>query len=248
MTTTKEELLLALADLTTQVDATDDEDADSVVLRTVLQRVKEMQQRLDINPLRKKDRETLRAKLTTVYRTRYNNYKNGTKVRGEQVRPPATLRVHYTAELEERVSAMCRAMATGHALQCCGVVSPENANGQPCPTLCALDPRDLHPEQFPLDHWFEQDRINEAMRLCLEQVCEGHETYTVAHVRTHYKETPRTEAQRKLHEFVHSHLDIELYRRDLYSVDNLFLRCIACTTASKPTRLHPQPANDRYIL
>ena len=212
----------------------------------------EMDAIMNTHTLDDDEQKDLSKSLKSVIRPRYNNYKNGTKSKGKILKESATLKLHYDNEVDTKVAAMCDSMKNGRSILCSGVSSESEKTGDLCLWSHTLDPHDLHMERFILDHWYEQDKINKTMRECIDRICvsedysEGRGDLTSTYIVKYFHDPCKTTVQKTIMNYLDIHLDLELYRDDLYG-DNLVMRCHECNKLSKSPTKHPKPEVDRYI-
>ncbi len=214
----------------------------------------EMHNITNTRPLTDAEQTKLKKELKKVFQPRYNNYKNGTTSKGRQVQEPATLRFHYTTQLTKKIDDLCEQMKDGRSVLCNGVSSGDSKNDT-CEWSHVINPHELHMENFILDHWYEKEKFNTVMATCLDTICkskyihytEGRGILTAAYIKQHFNDPAETDVQKTIMAYLVKHIDIELYKDDLYG-DNLVLRCQECNKKSKPSTKHPVPSGDRYLL
>ena len=238
-----------------QLDLTDmsNEEKDDSIRISLL--AGDLQKIRTIIPLNDREQIKLKKELKKIIQSRFNNYKNGTKSKGIVVQKPATLRFHYSLQLENWATVMSEQMKNGRSIKCGGVSSPLNKTGTVCAWLHVIAPRGLHMENFVLDHWFEKEKFNAVMSRCIRFICnseddhytEGRDGLTSTYIKQHFCDPATTKTQKKIMDYVMKHINIELYKSDLYG-NNLVLRCQECNKLSKPSSTHPIPDKNRYLL
>lgn len=195
-----------------------------------------------------------RNALSRMIQPRFNNYKMGTKQKTLRI-GNATLRVHYRSYLDQKIDEMCAILGRGESIYCSGISSVENKIGL-CKDYSRLDPHDLRPEEFILDHWLEQVNINECMADNLNTIYERDlkenvlpDLYTPRIIKAHYHEpyTGKISITALIGVYLSTRINLEKYRDDLFG-SNLILRCHTCNKASKSPKMHPEPEPDRYLL
>lgn len=216
--------------------------------------IQELEKVFDENvSLSKTEKEALETTLKKTLQPRFNNYKNGTKQKGTQVKPPATLKIHYRKQLNDRVTSMMNVFSEGKTITCCGISSKDQSTSK-CPECNSLNPRDLKLSNFTLDHYIEQDSVNVTMENCIKSIDDpflkkhGLTNDTIlGFVKKNFKEPPKTELQKELYTLLEKKINLNLYREDLYG-KNLYFRCTQCNTKSKSRKNHPEIKPDRYLL
>lgn len=243
--TDKQRLLEELDRLRAVVER--NEEDDSPELRRALVQTRGLASSLVLVPPERRELIRIAKKVADSLSTRCNNYKNGTIAKGVQIKPPATLRVHYAVHVAARTETLCDVLQTGRLVPCCGV-STRRCTVTVCGHGTALDPHSLRMELLRLDHWYTQDHIATSMLHCLQQVCERPGApYTAEECMRRFTDQPRDRLQREMKNHLEQHLDMAKYRDDLFG-SNLYLRCATCDKESKTTLNHPLLALNRYLL
>jgi hypothetical protein len=214
---------------------------------------------VSVRPLNKGEEGELKINLKLILQPRFNNYKNGTKQNSRQIKNSATLRVHYTYYLNSKIEEYIIKMKGGKGITCNGI-SSQKAPISDCYIGSILDPRKLNMTDFILDHYIEQNNLNKAMIFCLTELGKNQCTtgpFLKKHninqegfcdyIMENFREPPKTLLEKELSEFLENHINLALYRDDLYG-NNIYLRCHNCNVRSKSKDTHMKIEDRRYLL
>lgn len=243
-------------------------------LRRIAMLVEQLEAVLAPEALTDTEKAKLTKELKKVLRTRYirvffnvltsrcNNYKNGIKQQGRQVKMAAVLRVHYGDQVNKLVTGLVEKMKDGSSVMCVGCSKQETPITSMCESCVVLDPRDINMEQFSLDHWYEQEKVNAEMKRYIEHLGNNPKDFPAvqefiekhgaqmlhgfaSYVSQYYEEPAESELQKEIGIMLTKVINMDQYRDDLFG-SNVYLRCKTCDKISKPAKFHPDVPKGRY--